>query len=111
MSLCADCLQRRAKDKGEYGLVARGGWVAPSGVLLDDFTGDCYEVVSLPFDSFLPSGKKIKRKRALKAFRKWQRNEAMVGQMIHGYVRMSDLFPEVSVSRGGITYNTPKEKA
>ena len=104
--LCAECIERKAADALRPGLVASGGWCAPSPSLYGLNEMSCYLVESKPYEDFLPRHKKINRKRAIKAFNRWQRHEARVGQVAHGYGTLINAFPEISVRRGGITFDT-----
>lgn len=103
--LCSECLRRKAEDAARPSVITAGGWCAPSASIygLVDEPG-CYIIEPRPFEDFLPQRKKLTRKRALKAFRRWERHNETVGQIAHGYVRPGDLFPEVTVSRGAITF-------
>lgn len=112
MSLCDECVARKARDLDDgSSLIAAGGWCAPSPILYGFDEVGCYTVKPIPFEHFLPAHKKVNRKRALKAFKRWQRHEAMVGQMVHGYINLGDYFPEITVPRGGIVFNYGESNA
>lgn len=105
MSLCDTCKARRENLTGS--IIASGGWCAPSGTIYGLDEPSCYVIESRPYEEFLPDGKKINRKRAIKAFRRWKRNEDMVGQVVHGL--FMGTFPEIPVLRGGIKFNYQRE--
>lgn len=108
MSLCDNCKARRENLTGS--IIASGGWCAPSGTIYGLDEPSCYVIKSIPFEDFIFAAKgtkKITRKQAIKAFRRWKRNEDMVGQVVHGL--FMGTFPEIPVLRGGIKFNYQRE--